>query len=433
MFKTSSRVLALALVVSVGALTATALTATAQTPTAVPQAERAAATDASVITDWNTVAQTTMAAGDTPVPVPMSGLHFGFVSLAMHDAVVAIEGGFEPYNDVRTRAARNASPEVAAATAAYVVLLHYFPAQKSTLRDSYDESLEGLDRNRAFDNGVTVGEAAAAALIDDRKGDGRNATVTFDRAPAPGVWRPTPPPPGFVAAQMGFIRPLVLQRATRFDLDGPPSLKSKRYTKDFTEVKKYGEKDDSKRSTAQTNTALFWSANAFAQYNGALRDAVTRRGYDISESARAFALLNTSIADTQIACWREKFDHPFWRPITAIRLADTDDNRKTTPDRDWEPQLPTPPYPDYPSGHACLTGATTETFAELFGGRSLDVSVPHPTMATRHYDSARALDEETMNARIWLGFHFRTAMTDGNELGHRVAEWIADRHFEPTD
>jgi hypothetical protein len=159
---------------------------------------------------------------------------------------------------------------------------------------------------------------------------------------------------------------------------------------------------------------------------------VTRHGYDIGESARAFAMLNTSIADTQIACWREKFDHPFWRPVTAIHLADTDGNRKTRPDTDWEPLIPTPPYPDYPSGHACLTGATTESFSHLFGARSIDVNVPHPTMATRHYDTARALDKETMNARIWLGIHFRTAMTDGNKLGHRVSDWILDRYFEPT-
>jgi hypothetical protein len=427
LFKRSSRVLAIAVVASVGFLTPTALAAPAE-------AKRSAASDASVITDWNEIAAQTISAGPGAVPIPLNGLYLGFVSIAVHDAVVALEGGYEPYNDVRRRANRGGSAEVAAATAAFRVLRHYFPASTADLTDKYDESIADVPRNRAFDKGVRVGKAAATALIRDRKNDGRDATVTFDRAPAPGVWRPTPPPLlNFGAVQMGFIKPLTLRSATQFDLNGPPALNSKRYTKEFKETKAYGEKDESRRSQAQTDTATFWSANAFVQYNAALRDAVTRRGDDISESARSFALLNTSIADTQIACWREKFEHPFWRPITAIQMADTDGNRRTTPDADWEPMVVTPPYPDYPSGHACLSGATINTFSYLFGKRSLDVNVPSlSTAATRHYDSAKALDKETMNARIWLGLHFRTAMTDGNRLGHKASDWVLRRYFEPT-
>jgi PAP2 superfamily len=427
MFKKSSRMLTLAMVASVGILTPAALVAPAG-------AHSPAADDPSVITEWNAMAQTIIAEPMPPTPIPTHGLYFGFVSIAMHDAVVAVKGGYEPYNDVRRRAHRGASAEVAAATAAYKVLLKYYPDDAATLHAFYKSNLADVPQNRAYARGVRVGNAAAAALIRDRKNDGRTNVVTYDVPPGPGVWQPTPPL-GFVAINMGFIKPLALKSASQFDLDGPPALTSKRYAKEFKEVKRYGEAGSDALSAADQATATFWSVNVFAQFNAALRDAVTRRGYDISESARAFAVMNTSVADTQIACWREKLEHPFWRPITAIRQAGTDGNPRTKADPAWTPRVDTPPYPDYPSGHACMTGATTNALSYLFGKRQLDINVPaNPFVEnspTRHYDSARKLDKETMNARVWLGIHFRTAVVDGNRLGHKVSNWIVNRYFEP--
>lgn len=188
------------------------------------------------------------------------------------------------------------------------------------------------------------------------------------------------------------------------------------------------------RTAAQTETALFWNANAVLQYQVALREQVTRRGLGIVESARAFAMLGTATGDSLIACWRGKHDYAYWRPITAIRMADTDGNPRTLPDRAWTPLIPNPPYPDYPSGHACVTGAMTGTVAHLFGTSSLGLSVSSSVTGTsRSYDSTTALDRKTMDARIWLGIHFRRAMADGNELGHDVADWVARHYFEPDD
>ena len=164
-----------------------------------------------------------------------------------------------------------------------------------------------------------------------------------------------------------------------------------------------------------------------------MRDQVTDRELDIVDSARAFALFHSSIADALIACWRAKYEFNFWRPVTAIALADTDGNDATDVVPGWTPHMPTPPYSDYTSGHACVSGATTGAFEHLFGpslSPALDVpslgadSRPGPT------PPPAALDEETMNARIWLGYHFRSAMTDGNALGHAVANHAAENHFQ---
>jgi hypothetical protein len=235
-----------------------------------------------------------------------------------------------------------------------------------------------------------------------------------------------------LAPWLGFVTPLALRSPAQLRLPGPDPITSKAYARDFAEVKAKGASTGSTRTPAQTETALFWNANAALQYQEAMRDQVTRRGMNIAASARAFALLSTGIADALIACWRAKYDDPYWRPITAIRLADTDGNPRTEPDPLWTSLVPAPPYPEYPSGHACGTGAASETFSYLFGARSLDLNVfSSVTGTTRHYTSAAALDTETKNARIWLGIHFRKAMTDGNRLGHRAASWTIHHEFQP--
>jgi hypothetical protein len=379
--------------------------------------------DPAVVTQWNAIAVRTITTQNA-TPVPASSLYYAFVSLAVYDAVVAIEGGYQPYRK-QPRADRGASTEAAAATAAYETLNHYFPASAAALATDYAATLATIADGGRKTAGVRAGSAAAAGIIQARTDDGRGAGITLNVTPAPGVWRPTADnPASMLVPWLGFVRPLVLRSPTQIRLSGPDALTSSAYARDFAEVK-------APRTAEQTGTALFWNANAIVQYQTAMRDQVTRRGYGIVRSARAFAMLSTSTADSLVGCWRAKYDNAFWRPITAIREADTDGNPATVADPMWTPLATTPPYPDYLSGHACLTGAATETMGHLFGRRSIDLDVASTvTGTTRHYDSTAALDAETMNARIWLGFHFRKAMTDGNRLGHESAGYVIRHEFQ---
>ena len=223
---------------------------------------------------------------------------------------------------------------------------------------------------------------------------------------------------------LGFVRPLALRSPEQPRLPGPDPITSRAYRRDLAEVRAWGSLTSTVRSPEQTQTALFWNANAVLQFQVALRDQVTARGFDAIRAARAFALLGTTTGDALIRCWRAKYDDPFWRPITAIREGTID------PDPTWTPLLATPPYPDYISGHACITGSATGTFAYLFGARSINVDVSSSvTSTTRHYDSAAALDAEAFNARIWLGFHFRTAMRDGSYIGHYTSDFVRSHYF----
>jgi hypothetical protein len=425
------------------ALVATVLARTATAGSA--QAHWGPPADPAVITAWDDIAVRTIAV-EGAKPPPVTQLYLGFMSTAVYDAVVSIEGGYAPYaGRVDVHGRRHASSQAAAATAAYRILSFYFPASAVALASDYQAWLAAIPGGRAKDAGVAVGEAAAARIELLRQGDGRDdASVVYTRAPAPGVWRPTPPPPPpappspFVLAWLGFVRPLVLSSATQIPLHGPDALTSQRYARDFQEVKDFGSLTGSARTPEQTATALFWNAHVVRQYQEGFRGLAIRNHLDIVDSARMFAVLNTATADAAIACWRAKFDFAFWRPITAIQLADTDGNPATTPDKTWTPLAGTPAYPDYPSGHACLTGATAAGLSAFFGARHIDLDVsslvvpPAPPVPPRHFDTARALNEETMNARIWLGLHFRRAMSDANQLGHNVMSYVLRNAFQPT-
>jgi hypothetical protein len=414
------------------ALVTTGMLATAAVLAAPSQAHPSPTPDSTVVTEWNTIAGRTIFA-ENATPIPVSGLYFGFVSIAVHDAVVAIEGGFEPYA-YRPRHQARGSSEVAAATAAYRVLRHYFPASAEHLDADYAAALADVPDGRENRQGRQVGRAAARTIIRLRQDDGRGAPITLNVAPAPGVWRPTPDAfAPMLAPWLGFVEPLALRSPTQIALSGPDDIGSAAYAKDFAEVKAFGVKEGSSRSAAQTELAMFFSDNVMQQFQSGLRAQVSRRGLDIAESARAFALLGTAAADAPIACWRAKYDEAYWRPITAIRLADTDGNDATQPDTGWTPLVVNPPYPDYTSGHACLTGAASGVFSHLFGADSLGLDLfSAVTSTTRHYDSVADLDRDTMNARIWLGLHFRKAMTDGNRLGHDVADVVTTHFFQPT-
>jgi hypothetical protein len=388
--------------------------------------------DSAVVTAWNAIAVRTIFT-ENATPIPLSGLYFGFTSVAVFDAVVAIEGRYRPYV-YQGRAPAHASAKVAAATAAHRVLVHYFPASTPALDADYTAFLAGVPDGSAKTGGRTVGEASAAVVIAVRANDGRNAPITLDVTPGPGVWRPTPPAfAPMLVPWLAFVRPLALRSPEQISLSGPRELTSAGYARDWQEAKAYGAKVGSSRTPAQTETALFWNANAVAQYQVSLADRLNRHPVSIAAGARAFALLGVGTADSLITCWGAKYQYATWRPITAIQLADTDGNPATTADPSWEPLVATPPYPEYASGHACITGAATHVFGYLFGQRSIDMNIGSSvTGTTRHFESVKALDAETQNARIWLGLHFRRAMDDGSRIGHSASAWVVSREFRPT-
>ena len=415
--------LASALVLMLGVVSATSASAAAKGSTGDPK----------VISDWNAIAVSTLAGDPTKIGHSQVFLYLGFVQAAVYDAVVGVDGRYEPYR-FHARAPRGTSDTAAAVAAAHEVLVTYFPYAKTNLDTAYASSLAQIPDGRAKTNGIAFGTRAADNLIRLRAHDGRDAPIFFTKPPAPGVWRPTPPALlSMFDPWLGFVTPLLVRSATQFGPPPPPALTSARYTRDFNEVKAYGSATSTIRSADQTATAMFFS-NAFIQLNATLRDQATMRNLDIVQSARMFAAVDMSVADALITVWRAKYDYGLWRPITAIREADTDGNPATIADPAWVPFITTPPYPEYPSGFNSVAATTTGGLDELFHTDRLNltlVSTPVPNV-TRHYETGSALRADVVNARVWQGIHFRFADLASRDLGLRLSDWTIDHYFQPV-
>jgi hypothetical protein len=392
------------------------------------------ASDPKVISDWNAIAVNTLVGDPTKTGHPQVFLYLGFVQAAVYDAVVGIVGGYAPYA-FHDRAPHPSSPEAAAVAAAHRVLTTYFPYAQNTLDAAYAASLAQIPDGRAKENGVTYGTRAADNLIALRAHDGRDAPILFTQPAAPGVWRPTPPAlfPMF-DPWLGFVAPLLVRSATQFGPPPPPTLTSDLYTRDFNEVKAYGSAASTARSAEQTATATFFSGNTMVQFNAMLRDQASTRHLDIAESARMFAAADMSTADAIITVWRAKYLYGLWRPVTAINLADTDGNPATTADPNWVPLLVTPPYPDYSSGYNAVSATTTGALEQLFRTRHLNLTLISTAVpgVTRHYDTSPALRADVVDARVWLGIHFRFADIASRNLGLQLSDWTVSHYFQPT-
>jgi hypothetical protein len=390
--------------------------------------------DPKVIADWNAIAVSTIAGDPTKTGHPQIFLYLGFVQAAVYDAVVGIDRRYQPYQ-FHDRAPHPSSTQAAAIAAAHLVLVTYFPYAQTNLDAAYATSLADIPDGTAKTNGIAFGIRAADNLIELRAHDGRDAPILFTQPPAPGVWRPTPPAMlAMFDPWLGFVTPLLVHSPTQFRPPPPPPLTSGTYTRDFNEVKAYGSATSAGRTPEQTATALFFSGNAFVQFNAALRDQATLRNLDIAQSARMFAGVDMSMADAIITVWRAKYKYGTWRPITAVNLADTDGNPRTISDPAWVPLVATPPYPEYPSGYNSAAASATGALEELFDSNQLNLTLISTAVpnVTRHYDTGSALRADVVDARVWLGFHFRFADIASRDLSLRLSKWTIDHYFQPV-
>ena len=225
----------------------------------------------------------------------------------------------------------------------------------------------------------------------------------------------------------------MLESTSQFRTDGPNALTSEEYAAEYDEVKELGSLSSTSRTPEQTAVALFYIENAIVMLNRTFRTIAEDEGLTPVEEARLFGMLNLTGADAVINCWDDKGFHSFWRPITAIRLGDDDTNPATEGDAAWTPLFPTPPgtppYPDHPSGYNCITGSMMNAAKDFFGTNKVAFTVhSNSSGADRDYTRFTDVYKDTIDARVYLGIHFRTADVQGAVLGKKVAAW-ADKHF----
>jgi hypothetical protein len=377
---------------------------------------------------------------------PVAFIHLAIVQGAVYDAVNAIKGGHDPYLD-GLKAPTSASKGAAASTAAHDVLIGLVDqapltatltagvksAIKARLDAEYASSLAEIPEDQAKAQGIKVGAAAADAMLAKRAGDGRFGAPGFPvpASPGPGEWRPNPV--NDPNAWVRNVRPFTLPSPDYFQTSGPSSLTSGQYTAEFNEVKALGRATGSTRTAAQTSLAYWSAAHPVPMVYAAFRQVSASKGLTISQEARFYAMTSMTAADSLINCWAEKARWSFWRPTSAIQLADTDGNDATEPDTSWTSLLPLPPYPDEPSGANCAMGGIMNSAKAFFGSDAAEFDITSTgvgpgTGSTRHYSHFTDVIPDMIEARILGGLHFRRADVNAAALGHSVADYV-DKNF----
>jgi PAP2 superfamily len=352
---------------------------------------------------------------------------------AVYDAVNAIAKTNAPYL-VHLKAPRSASEPVAAAAAAHAVLVRLYPGQAAALDADLALSLSQVPDGKAKDQGVRVGEEAAAAILTLRADDGSAATpITFVPGANPGDYQLTPP--AFaqpVFTHWPFVHPFALRSANQFRPPPPPALTSPSYTDSFDEVKSLGAVGSTTRTPDQTQIARFWGAPIQNYWNEIAQTAALAHGTTLEQNARLFALLDLTLADSVIAFYDAKYTYHFWRPVTAIRAADNDGNPATAGDPNWTPLATTALDPSYPGAHAVVSAAGADVLSRFFGNdESFAVTSEVLPGVERTFTSFSDAADEAGLSRIYAGQHFRFDQVAGERLGTQIADYVTTNFLLP--
>ena len=421
---------------------------------AAPPAEA----DATAVTQWNLIAVNTLAGLPQPAggAAPSSQINIGMVQGAVYDAVNAITPKhYRPYL-LERRFGNTASDEAGVAAAAYLVLKDIVETVPqsitflnratllATLASQYEAAKNAIPDSPFKNMGIAAGTAAAQAMIDARKDDGRFGPSQFVPNANPGFWDPVAPSGAMVldpTPWVGGVEPFLMQSSSQFRSPDPPALTSAAYAADVNEVKAIGGDGDgtpSTRTATQTYIAKWWQSNPMASWNEVARQLISRNHLNVLDAARVLAMENLAAADAAINTWNNKYHFNFWRPFQAIRNAALDDNSATLPDAPtWTPLI-SAPYPEYTSGHLGLDSSHTAVLEMFFGnapagGYQITSSFANPGGSTiRPFNSFSQAVDEIVEARIWAGLHFRTADVQAVQLGTNIADYAAANYFEPV-
>jgi hypothetical protein len=409
---------------------------------------------------WNEAAtyvvmQTQLTVPDPPIPPFIESRFYAMVNVAMHDALNNIVPMYKTFA-LKNARDKNADPKAAVSQAAHDVIVFFFgklnppafvtpqPVQ-DYITDLLTQSLNSIENSEAKTKGIALGAAAAQAIIQNRSNDGiANVMFPVTEGTLPGQYRfyfpftvppfplPSPPFKGFYDSPgWGDVTTFGLHNSTQFSVPAPYPINSAEYTKDYNEVKMLGCvtcTGANGRTQEQENIAKFWVESSPFTWNKIGRTVIAQKNMNAWKTARALALLQMTLADAYIACMKAKMIHFFWRPVTAINLGDNDGNPNTTGDVNWQVLVfPTPPIADHPSAHATAGGAGAEILKQFFGKDNFSFSMQSTSLPnhTRNFTSLSQAARENSLSRIYVGYHFRKAVVDGEILGRNIGQWIA--------
>jgi PAP2 superfamily len=383
-----------------------------------------------VIADWNEKAITFVAAKQmTP---PAAERVMAMVHVAMFDAVNSIERRYRPYL-TQLPAPPTTLQEAAAAAAAVTVLGGLYPTEAQALKAGLTVYLATIPDSAAKSEGIKLGETIAASLLEARANDGSDAPDVYRPATKPGLYVPTAIP---IASMWPKVKPFAIKSASQFRPEPPISLASPQWAADYNEIKALGGKASSKRSARQTEDARFWLAVGPQAYYPIMLQLAAAKKLSVVDSSRFIALISVARADAFISVFEAKYHYEFWRPITAIRNGDIDDNPGTEREAAWQPIDNTPPHPEYPCAHCILAAAIATVVEAVFGTADVpELTATSPTMpgVVHRWTNIWALSDEVSEARILAGFHYRFSTRVAQDMGRKIGQHVVQNGMRPVD
>jgi hypothetical protein len=423
-----------------------------------------------MVLTWNKAAidvviQTQQAVPNPPIPPFIESRFYAMVNIAMHDALNSIKPKYKRYALLNTND-KDADANAAVAQAAYEVIVSFYgqlnpPAfvtpqpVKDYISTLLQQSLTPVTDAEAKSKGIALGHSAAQAILTKRSTDGiEKVMFPVTEGTQPGEYRFTAPfngPPFNTAPFSGLydspgwgqVTPFGMTSGAQFRPVPPYAVTSAEYTTDFNEVKSLGRYNSTTRTADQTEIAKFWAESSPQGWNRIARNIIAKENMNAWKVARLLALLQMSEADAYIGSTESKYFYFFWRPVSAIHLADTDGNPNTDEDPEWEvvgwdpegaPDFrywPTPPVPDWASAHPAAGGAGAELIKNFFGTDNISFSLASTSFpSTRNFTSLSQAATENTLSRIYIGYHFRKSCTEGEKQGRSIGKWIFDNHLK---
>jgi len=394
-----------------------------------------ASASANVITDWDgegvAVVFPTGPAGVT-TQVYTAQRMMGIVHAAMFDAVNSIDRRYRPYL-VQLPADPATSKEAAAAAATAAVLATIDERTAGEMKVALATYLASIPDGVAKADGVKLGEAVAARVLEARANDGHDGVDDYRPRTTAGVYVPTPIT---AASKWSNVKPFAMAKASQFRPGPPISLESKEWATDYNEIKDYGGKTSAKRSPQQTETARFWLMVGPPAYHPFVRQLVTAKQMSVGDSARLMALVAVGLNEALIAVFDAKYHYNFWRPITAIRNGDIDGNPATEREATWQPITNTPMHPEYPCAHCIQSGSVAGAVRAVFGTMDIpEIAMTSPTAPgiTHRWTNMTAFTDEIASARIWAGFHYRFSTKVGQDMGRLIGQHAVKSIMRPVN
>jgi hypothetical protein len=220
-----------------------------------------------------------------------------------------------------------------------------------------------------------------------------------------------------------------MKSALQFRPGPPPALTSALWARDYNEIKIIGSATSAVRTPEQTEIASFWATSLPDIHIRVVRSVAAAPAREVTRNARLYAAVAAAMNEAEIAVLEAKYHYQFWRPITAIRNGDQDNNPKTERDPDWTPLIATPLNPEYPCGNCIVATLVAALIRADFGNEPLPtLSTTSNTLpgVTRHWTRTEDITQEMSNARVYDGLHFRNSTEVGNRMGEQIAALVAD-------